>query len=362
LGSKTKSENDVLARKGSGISFTPDLAAEREFDIADLSALGGPNFVLTVDTEEEFDWTRPFARSGYGTEHLKSVPRFQALCNEHGIKPCYLVDYPISTDSYGVELLAGYAHRGLAEIGIQLHPWVNPPFNEELSGFNSYASNLPAPLERAKLVQLHTEVVQRFGINPDAYRAGRYGAGPNTAAILAELGIAIDTSVRSRFNYQPQGGPDYTHHPVMPYWLKRGQLLELPLTTVFGGIMRSVGSTVFGEWFASQTARSVLARSGLVERIALTPEGISLDKALQAIDISLAEGVGVLNLSFHSPSLAVGHTPYVRDPSQLEELYAWFAGVFAHLETSGVRPTTMAEIKVACGIRCSDSDKGLPAV
>ncbi len=39
--------------------------------------------------------------------------------------------------------------------------------------------------------------------------------------------------------------------------------------------------------------------------------------------MALAEGVQVINLSFHSPSLAVGHTPYVRDEGQLDALYAW---------------------------------------
>jgi hypothetical protein len=111
--------------------------------------------------------------------------------------------------------------------------------------------------------------------------------------------------------------------------------------------MRSAGNVVFGEWFGSQTARSMLARSNMLERIALTPEGIPLVKAIEAIDIALLEGVKIINLSLHSPSLAVGHTPYVRDESQLAELYAWLSGVFSHLAASGIRPTTMAEIKRA---------------
>jgi hypothetical protein len=74
---------------------------------------------------------------------------------------------------------------------------------------------------------------------------------------------------------------------------------------------------------------------------------------LEAVDIAINDGVKIINLSFHSPSLAVGHTPYVRDESQLAELYGWFEGVFAHLHTAGVRSTTMAEIKAASGIHVS---------
>ncbi len=332
------------------MGFKPDFSASCQTDFVDLSALGGPRFVLTVDTEEEFDWSAPFTRDGYGTEHIKSVPRFQALCADHGVKPCYLVDYPITQDPLAVDLLGSYSHGNQAEIGVQLHPWVSPPFDETLSTHNSYSCNLPEPLERAKLSQLHAAIVQRFGVYPDAYRAGRYGAGKNTPAILADLGISIDSSVRSKFNYAPQEGPDYSCHPLNPYWIEKGKLLELPLTSVFGGVMRSVGDRVFSQWFTSQPARSMLARSGMIERIALTPEGISLTKALEAVDIAIDGGVKIINLSFHSPSLAVGHTPYVRDESQLAELYAWFEGVFAHLRAAGVRPTTMAEIKAASGI------------
>jgi hypothetical protein len=352
-GLETKSENDVLAEGGSGMGFKPDLSVSCRTDFVDLSALGDPRFVLTVDTEEEFDWTAPFARTGHGTTHLKSVPRFQALCADHGVQPCYLVDYPITQDSVAVDLLGSYTHSNQAEIGVQLHPWVNPPFDEALSARNSYACNLPEPLERAKLSQLHVAIVERFGVYPDAYRAGRYGAGKNTSAILADLGISIDSSVRSKFDYTHQDGPDYSRHPLNPYWIEKGRLIELPLTSVFGGVMRSVGDTVFGQWFGSQAARSMLARSGMLERIALTPEGISLTKALEAVDIAIDYGVKIINLSFHSPSLAVGHTPYVRDESQLAELYAWFEGVFSHLRTAGVRPTTMAEIKAASGIHAS---------
>jgi len=75
---------------------------------------------------------------------------------------------------------------------------------------------------------------------------------------------------------------------------------------------------------------------------------------LEAIDIALQEGVKVINLSLHSPSLAVGHTPYVQTVEQLDSLYVWFEAVFAHLERSDVRPTTIAEIKAASLFNVSD--------
>lgn len=324
-------------------------AISRNYPTPDLSALGGVRFLVTVDTEEEFDWAAPFTRDQHGTTHISGIPRFQELCNEYEVNPCYFVDYPITQDSKAVELFAGYAASGKAEIGAHLHPWVSPPLVEDVSAHNSFGCNLPPELEREKLNNLYAAIVSNIGIRPGAFRAGRYGAGPATPSILADLGIAIDSSARARFDYSAQGGPDYTDYQVQPYWLIENQLLELPLTTVFSGALRSAGDMVFGRWFVSNTARAVLARSKMIERLPITPEGIALADALRAIDLALEDNIPILTLSFHSPSLAPGHTPYVRNDEDLDTFYAWWRAVFAHLANKGVRASSMAEIKAAAG-------------
>src|SRR3546814_3702835 len=118
------------------------------------------------------------------------------------------------------------------------HPWVTPPHDEEVNARNSYTGNLPADLQRAKMIALRDAIRDRFGIQPTAYRAGRYGLGPNTAAMLAELGFRCDTSVRSGFDYRAGHGPDYRDAPLHPWWVRTGQgaVLEIPVTTVFGGL------------------------------------------------------------------------------------------------------------------------------
>jgi hypothetical protein len=310
----------------------------------------GPRFLVTVDTEEEFDWNGPFTRDNHGTTHVPGIARFQAMCDDHGVRPAYLVDYPIAQDDGAVALLGGYAKAGHADIGVQLHPWVNPPFDEDVSTVTSFACNLSPELERAKLTALHTLIVDRFGESPQIYRAGRYGAGFNTRRILHDLGIAIDTSVRSLFDYSDQGGPDYSQCPLEPYWIYDGALMELPVTTVFSGPMRRAGKLMFSRAFETVTTRGLLARTGMLERLALTPEGIPAEKAIAAIDIALAQGVPVLNFSFHSPSLAIGHTPYVRNAVQLEAFYHWWQQVFAHLQSRGIKPTHVGDICAAAGI------------
>ena len=309
-----------------------------------------PRFIVTVDTEEEFDWNAPFTRDCHGTTHVAAIDRFQRLCDANGVRPAYLVDYPIANDSSAVELLGRYVAQARADVGVQLHPWVNPPFTEAPSVHNSYACNLPPELEREKLTALHALISERFGVKPQMYRAGRYGAGSNSRKILRDLGVAIDTSVRSLFDYTRQGGPNYANCPLDPYWITEGELMELPVTTVFNGALKSAGKMIFSRAFETLTSRGLLARTGMLERIALTPEGIPVDQAIQAINIALDQKIPILNFSFHSPSLAVGHTPYVRNDEELERFYDWWMQIFAHLHARGVKPTHVTEIVRAAGI------------
>lgn len=303
-----------------------------------------PRYIITVDTEEEFDWDQPFTRDQHGLEHCSKINRFQNLCVKHGVKPIYLVDYPIVQNDEAVELLRDYYDKGIADVGIQLHPWVNPPFDENVSPYNSYACNLPPELERAKLTNLCDLIAKKFNITPSIYRAGRYGAGENTVNILNDLGVRIDTSVRSRFCYTAQHGPDYSNFPINPYWITPNKLIELPVTTVFTGFFGDFGENIYRNIFGYKMARSFMARSRLVERIALTPEGVPLRKAIKAIEKSLNEGVQILNFSFHSPSLAPGYTPYVRNEEDLEAFYHWWEEVFSCLEKHEVAATSLDEL------------------
>jgi hypothetical protein len=305
----------------------------------------GQRFLVTVDTEEEFDWTRPLTREDHGLEHVAEVARFQAFCEDEGVVPVYLVDWPIAQSPLAVEILRDPLAAGKAEIGVQLHPWVNPPLKEEVTPHNSFAGNLAHDLERAKFQQLRDAIEQQFGAAPAIYRAGRYGVGPNSAAMLAEGGMSIDTSVRANFDYSAGEGPDFRRHPLVPYWLDETKsLLELPLTTVYWGMLRRQGGWLYPKLSRRPMLRSALARAGLLERIPLTPEGTTVDEAIRGIDIALDDGLPVLVLSFHSPSLQAGHTPYVRDEDDLEALYDWWRRVFAYLELRQVRPTNVADI------------------
>lgn len=305
----------------------------------------GQRVLLTIDTEEEFDWEGPFTRDRHGLKHVEAIPRFQAFCEQIGAHPVYLVDRPIATDARAVEIIGDALRWGKADFGAQLHPWVNPPFEEEVNAHNSYAGSLPVELEAAKLSALCEQIEKAFGTAPLIYRAGRYGLGPNSAEILKANGIAIDTSVRSLFDYRAQSGPDYTHHPVTPYWVDDDRrLLELPVTSVYWGLLRQMGKHLHRAQRHVPTMFGGFSRLRLLGRIALTPEGVTAEEAIRGIDIALDEQLPVPVLSPHSPTLVPGFTPYTRTEKDVEALYSWLREIYAYLDGRGVESTTVADI------------------
>lgn len=305
----------------------------------------GQRFIITVDTEEEFDWAQPIARSGHTLHTVARLAKFQQFCEGQGVCPIYLVDYPIATSRDVTDILRPAIASGKAEVGVQLHPWVNPPYQEEVTEVNSFVGNLPFEIEREKFRNLKAAIEEAFGTAPLIYRAGRYGVGANTATILAEGGIAIDTSVRARFDYSAGGGPNFREHPLTPWWIDRaGGLMELPLTTVYWGLLRQLGSWLYPVLWRAPRLRGALARASLLERIPLTPEGVTVEEAVRGIDIAIDSGLPVLVFSFHSPSLAPGFTPYVRSEDDLDEFYDWWRQVIAHLARRGVKPARIADL------------------
>jgi hypothetical protein len=97
--------------------------------------------------------------------------------------------------------------------------------------------------------------------------------------------------------------------------------------------------------------RAVLARSGLLQRIPLTPEGIPVREALEAIRVAIGEGTRVLSFAFHSPSLAPGHTPYVKDEADLVAFWHWWDKVLAELDRLGAKAAGLDDVIAAATAR-----------
>ena len=303
-----------------------------------------PTLFVVVDTEEEFDWSAPFSRESTAVTAMRHIDRAQQIFDRFGIVPTYVIDYPVASKPEGSSLLAEFASSGRATIGAHLHPWVTPPHDEEVSRPNSFAMNLPAQLETAKLRTMVESIEQVFGNRPQIYKAGRYGVAPRTLRSLHSMGFLVDTSVNPHMNYASEHGPDFRAFDARPYWLA-GDLLEIPCTTGFAGFAgTTLGPTLHAAALAAPSqfrAVGVLARLGVTNRIMLSPEGSTLEEMKTLTRALVTGGLRTLTFSFHSPSVEPGHTPYVRSQADLgkflQSIEQYFEFFFGEL---GGRTTT----------------------
>jgi hypothetical protein len=303
----------------------------------------GRRFTVFSDTEEEFDWTKPRSRDNRSTSHMAAMPDLQERFRARGVKCCHLVDHPIATDPASIAMLRAWLERDEISVGTQLHPWVNPPHDEEVTTFNSFVGNLPIALERAKIQNLTETIAAAFGRRPVVYRAGRYGVGPNTAGLLREAGYEADVSVRALFDYGDERGPDFSRVRPFPFRVGDTGLVELPLSGAYTGKLRRWGRGVYRAAGRLPRGRGILFRTGLLNRVPLTPEGVPLGEALAAARALIDDGLQWFSLSFHSPSVEPGHTPFVRTAQDLHSFHAWWDGMFDFLERQGFAPASIEE-------------------
>lgn len=297
-----------------------------------LSADLPPQLVVVIDTEEEFDWSSDPDPEANHVSAMAHIERAQDIFNEYGVQPCYVIDYPVASQPEGYRLLKQFSEKGQCEIGAHLHPWVNPPHEEELTKPNTYPGNLPYALEREKLRILRDKITENFGGSPVAYKAGRYGFGPNTATILKELGFNIDLSVCPPLDSRADGGPDYRRFDAQPFWFgdSESPILELPCT---GGFVGWAGGArlplfEFAQVFRKFKFPGILSRLGAVDRLMLSPEGFSSAEHIKLTRALYKQGVRTFTWSFHSPSVVPGNTAYVQDDAQLQQFLASFRRYF----------------------------------
>ncbi len=313
-----------------------------------------PLLLVVVDTEEEFDWAAPFDRDSRAVHNIPEQAHAQAVFDSHGVAPTYVIDYAVADDAQAAGLLGGWQREGRCLVGAHLHPWVNPPDEEAVTTFNSYPGNLPAELERAKLARLTDRITETVGVRPTIYKAGRYGLGPNTTAALDALGYEIDLSIVPATSFAGDGGPDFRRFPHAPYWFgPEERLFEVPLTRGFPGILGdaapAVHRAIAGPLGRALRLPGILSRLGIVERIPLTPEGVSLEENKRVVRYLAGRGRRVFTYAYHSSSLLPGGSPYVRTVDDRDRFVAGiddFLTFFRH--KLGGRVVTPLELRDLC--------------
>lgn len=281
-----------------------------------------PTLYVCIDTEAEFDWSRGFARNLTSVSAIASVHRGQEILERYGLRPVYVVDYPVATSPEGYGPLKAIMQRGACVIGAHLHPWTTPPFEETVSEQTSFGGNLPPDLEERKMRALVKAIEQSFGVTPQFFKAGRYGVGPSTMELLARLGITVDFSIMPGLDMRHGGGPQFLDYAAVPYLLDG--VLSLPMTRGHTGLLadgpRELVRALDGTTARNLRLPALLVRAGLLNRVTLTPEGVTAEEQVALIRRLVARGQKVFVLHYHSPSLMAGNTPYAATEAEVQTL------------------------------------------
>lgn len=312
-----------------------------------------PQLIVVIDAEEEFDWQAQPDRAQTNVTSMYSIELAQTICEEYGIKPCYVVDYPVASQPEGYGLLKSYYQNGKCEIGAHLHPWVNPPFDEHLTRNNMYPGNLSIAQEKQKLEMLCDAIELAFGFKPTIYKAGRYGLGSNTVRVLESLGFEIDLSMCPPVDYRADGGPDYSQSSAHPFLFgSNSQILEIPISGAFVGWAGAASRGVYnvGQNLISLKLPGVLARIKAVDRLMLSPEGFTTAEHIRLTEFLYKEGVRTFTWNLHSPSLVPGMTPYVNSKADLNDFLDLFRRYFDYFfEKLSGQATTPNQLRARFG-------------
>jgi hypothetical protein len=283
---------------------------------------------IVVHTEEEFNWDGGFYRSNDKVTHGQELIEFCEDMINVGGKVTLAMDYAFVSSIQGQQVIAHFKHQQntAIEFATHLHPWVNPPFNDDkdiIREYDSYPGNLPKEEECRKLKTLTDIIEAKVGYKPTTYLAGRYGVGKNTYQTLSELGYTTDLSISPFANFTHQKGPDFSQYDNQV--IHKNKIKCIPHTT---GYISHIGA--FANYLNKDTNTlpklnnsfigKVLLRFLGVKRVRLSPEGFTL-KEMKKLTVSLINiGVSEFIFSFHSPSVKVGLTPYTQTNTHVNEL------------------------------------------
>lgn len=287
--------------------------------------------VVTIDTEEEGLWRKVYPKDLSPVENIKAIPRFQKLCDKYSVTPTYLCTYSVSNTPWSPDILGPIQETGRCEIGAHLHPWHTPPL-EEARFQSTLASYLPEDILDKKLDALAHSIEKAFGERPLSFRAGRWGFNEKVAQCLIDNGFKIDTSICPFLDFGEAEVPVIPYLLPDHYWLNPdnifspmthiGKLLEIPATVGFNRANFEFCSTLRmllqKRYLNKLRAIGILHYLGVLKLISLCPESNDYKNMSALFQKAKIQGIKVFNIFFHSSSLIVGETPYVKSNAELE--------------------------------------------
>jgi hypothetical protein len=306
-------------------------------------------FAITVDTEEEWDWSSGYPTGAPRCANIERLPEFQDACDRYGAAVTYFVNHAVLADFAARRVIIELSRRPRVEIAMHIHPWNTPPLQpvEKVPERDSFLHNLPLDLALAKLDAVYAAFAE-CDLKPLSFRGGRYSSSPAIQQWLRDHGFVADSSVLPYYHWVDDGAPDYRHRDPRPTRLSgEPPLWELPLS--FGFTRRP-----FAFWRRTLAVASalrplrlvgLLSRTGIVERAWLNFENPLGEGMPALIRVLRRMGLPYLCFTLHSSSLLVGGSPYSTSPAAVERLFRTLTDTLSRLAAdAGFVPATMAEI------------------
>src|SRR5919112_6638252 len=143
--------------------------------------------LVGIDTEGDNQWDAA-ARADQRFENIYALPRLHALFARHGVRPTYVITFPVAMDAHSATVLRDLKARGDCEIGAHHHAWETPPCTADDVRRHPYAANLPLPQFEAQLAALTAAIAEAVGERPVSYRSGRFGFAASHVSALEREG------------------------------------------------------------------------------------------------------------------------------------------------------------------------------
>jgi peptidoglycan/xylan/chitin deacetylase (PgdA/CDA1 family) len=174
--------------------------------------------LVGIDTEGDNQWDAA-ARANQTFENIHALPKLHALFARHGVRPTYVITYPVARDARSADILSGLLEGSDCEIGAHHHAWETPPCSPADVERHPYASMLPRAQFDAQLESLTIAITRAVGRRPLSYRSGRFGFSADHVGALERAGYLVESSVAPLFFETHKGGPEFVEAPLRPYFL-----------------------------------------------------------------------------------------------------------------------------------------------
>lgn len=315
-------------------------------------------FVLSIDTEEEWDWDGPFPDHSCSVTNTQKLPGFHQFCTDLGIRPTYFVDYAVLNNTVGVDVLREIISKQNGEIGGHLHPWCNPPIMGETREAESHVVNLPIELVEEKLKHLNEKIQSELNVVPKAFRTGRWGINADVLQLLNRYGYTIDSSI---YPYYSNDSFSCEGAPVTPYWpdfngpLAPGSqrnVYEIPVTAGYNrkhyGFWNAIHRFLSAPPLNKLHMVGVLWNLHILRKIYLSPE-LTVEEDLKSlVKTAVKRGHPVIHMYLHSSSLMPKVNSFVQSNADEHELYQRIKHTLSYLQTiADVQFCTISETRDA---------------